>query len=430
MNRPAFLSTLPFLYELSSSNWPPLISEDMGKTRRQILFRDHYLSLEPLTLDSEGTLGPAYFVALAQNNNELFDAAMCKVEMVLFTTPKKTPFQVPRNTPAKSPGRALEMEFKESIAFLLIDDRIYQMDLGKIKNVELKALEAAGRNNKNQPPCLLMHYPHCAFRIFSLVGNDTDQYAILNTGKNEILSVINGDMYCPFPTKDSDLTSAISPMLVGTSSTTTNSEPGQQELALQHETARPSSEDTTNSRKNSGSKASSEMAVVDTTVEQCNAKTKKCRACLTTAREDLQSLRRLLKSPPPPPPPPQSSDTSSSTQSMQEIRTTASSLLTSVAENVGASFGCTQDEVVTAARGLDQEMDSYQSQLDTLLKTIWPANKRPKKRARGHAGKKRNVPPLPQDVQDASIDHVEMLLAKHKQALRSKYALAMLPTRG
>ena len=418
MNRPTFLSTLPFLYELSSNAWPPLIPEDTGKTRRQILFRDHYLSLEPVTPDSEETLGPAYFVP-QKEDRELFDAAMCKAEMVLFTTPKKTPLKMAsssRSTPNnnKSPGRALEVEYKESIAFMFIDDRVYQMDLGKVKNVALKALEAGS----HQPPCLLMRYPNCAFRIFSLMGNGTDQYAILNTGKNEILSVLNGDMYRPFPTKDLDFLN--SPM-AGSSGTNTglNSEPGQQELALQHETVRLSSEDTSSRKSNSKPSDMVVVMVMDATMEQCKAKTQKCQTCLNTARDGLQSLRRLLKSP-----------QRSQAKSPQELRTTASNLLTSVANNVGASFACTQEEVVTAARGLDQEMDSYQSQLDTLLKSIWPANKRPKKRARGSNGNKRNVPPLPQDVQDASIDQVEMLLAKHKQALRSKYALAMLPTRG
>ncbi|KAL3945577.1 MAG: hypothetical protein SGBAC_000317 [Bacillariaceae sp.] len=414
MNRPAFLSTLPFLYEHSSNSWPPLIPEDTsGKTRRQILFRDHSVSLEPLSPDSEESLGPAYFVpSQKEQHPEAFDAAMCKAEMVLFsTTRKKTPYKVSLRTPNKSPKKALqEVEFKESVAFLLIDDRVYQVDFGKIKSVVLKAALEAGSN----PPCLLLQFDNCFFRIFSLVGNDdTDQYAILNTGKNEILNILNGDHYCPFPIKELlNLTSPVG----STISTAPNSEPGQQDSALlQHETARPSSEDTRKSR--------SDMAV-DTTIEQCQSKTQKCQTSLHAAREDLQSLRQLLK--------PSSSPHRKQSKSNEELRTAASGLLQSVADNVGSSF-CTQEQVVTAARGLDKKMDSYRTQLDTLLKAVWPTNKRPKKRTRNNNGSstsKRNAPPLSKDVQDASIDHVEMLLAKHKEALRSKYALAMLPTRG
>ena len=119
MNRTSFLSTLPFLYELPSSEWPPAISDDAGTTRRQFLFRDHCLSLEPVSSErtEEETLGPSFFMAPPERQ-EPFDAGMCRVEMVLFTTPKKkTPYKFVSRTPNKSPSaaskKAMEVEYKE-----------------------------------------------------------------------------------------------------------------------------------------------------------------------------------------------------------------------------------------------------------------------------------------------------------------------------
>jgi hypothetical protein len=395
MNRHSFLSSQPFLFALpSSSSWPPQITDDPSSCRREILLRDHFLSVEPLLTNETDALGPAFFIKSTDGEEE-FDPAMCKFEFAIHTASKKTPSpkSKERTTPSRTPGTTAET--KEFIGFFLIDERAYQVDLGKVKDVDLKM-----ESDDTKPPSLVIQFSTCIFRIFSLIGIPADQFSVLNAAKTRILSLLI-DYISTFPVSHPDI---ISPR---GSSAHNSSEPGQKEIDISHETTNEHmmNEDT-------------ERDKLGESVEDCVALTQKCQVSYNQTREDLQTLRRLLE---------HSSAGSKQKQSHKEFRDTVSGLLNSMAGNMASSF-CTRSQLSDAAVIRNEQINSYQSELEDILKTVWP-NTRPKKRARlGDINGK--TPSLPQPSESESMANIKNIMAKHRQLIRSKYALALLPTRG
>jgi hypothetical protein len=395
MNRHSFLSSQPFLFALRSSSWPPQITDDPSSCRREILLRDHFLSVEPLLTNETDALGPAFFIKSTDGEEE-FDPAMCKFDFAIHTASKKTPSpkSKERTTPSRTPG-GTTAETKEFIGFFLIDDRAYQVDLGSVKDVDLQM-----ESDDTKPPSLVIQFSTCIFRIFSLIGIPGDQFSVLNAAKTRILS-LSIDYTSPFPVTHPGI---ISPP---GSSAHNSSEPGQKEIDISHETTSEHMMDEDTERDKLGE-----------SVEDCVAVTQRCQVSYNQSREDLQTLRRLLE---------HSSVGSKQKQSHKEFRDTVSGLLNSMADNMASSF-CTQSQLSDAAVIRNEQINSYQSELEDILKTVWP-NTRPKKRAR-LGDMNGQTPSLPQISESESMANVKNIMAKHRQLIRSKYALALLPTRG
>ena len=284
---------------------------------------------------------------------------MCKFEAAInIITNKMTPTKndLPR-TPLALKGKVDSIESKASIGFFYIEDRVYQVDLGGIMQVEVELSP-----DELKPPCLLIHFSTCILRIFSLFGMAAEQFAVLNGAKTRLLALISSEYISSFPSSHGDITS---PYLG--SSQKSSSEPAQKqpEIMSHHETRLKGGPD--------GESPSSEMQNSKDCLEKCIEVTNKCQVSYQKSREDLQSLNRLLETRIPE----QSSPRKRRTPSVD--RETLSSLLNSMADNMSSSF-CTQGQLTDSVQTHNQWIKTYHTELDQIFSSIW--TKRPKKRAR------------------------------------------------
>ena len=90
MERKSFLYSMPFLFPIASSSWPPRnqLAEEKVEGRRETLLRDSFLSIEPLSQEGINQ-GPAFFISV-QNQIPDFDPAMCAFEMAIYTVSSNT----------------------------------------------------------------------------------------------------------------------------------------------------------------------------------------------------------------------------------------------------------------------------------------------------------------------------------------------------
>lgn len=395
MDRHSFLSSQPFLYSLPSSAWPPQMTDDPSSCRREILLRDHLLSVEPL-LQSD-TAMPAFFNKSPNTDTKDFDPAMCKFEFTIHTAHKKipSPKRNDTNTPSRTPLATVGVETKESIGFFYIDERPYQVDLGNVREVDLKM-----ESDETKPPSLVVQFPNCTFRIFSMIGIHSDQFSVLNAAKTRILDLMI-DHISPFPLSYHDIMSPIG------SVQNSSSEPGQKEIDISHETAKDRMiEDDT------------EPEDLGESVEDSAALIQRCQMSYNQTRENLQTLQCLLGRP---------SARSNKEKANEEYRKKVSGRLNAIADNMGSSF-CTRAQLFEATEVHNEQIHSCQLEVEEILKAVWP-NIRPKKRARLGAIDPK-MPPLPQHSQSESVASIKSIMAKHKELIRSKCSLAHLPTRG
>ena len=392
MDRHSFLSSQPYLFPLPSCSWPPQVSSETAdqSCRRELLLRDHMLSIEPIASKDGSGLGPAFFLNGSVKDQET-DPAMCKFEAAInIIANKKTPTkeEMPR-TPLAFKGK-VDVESKESIGFFYVEDRAYQVDLGEVMQVDVELSP-----NETKPPCLLIHFSTCIFRIFSLLGMAADQFSVLNAAKTRLLALIASDYISTFPALNGDISSQ------SLGNTATSSEQGQKAELSQE-------------------KASEEgYDASEKPTERCIQITNTCHRSYNKTREDAQSLNRLLETIP----------ESSRKKTSSVDRNTISNLLNSMAENMSSSF-CTQEQLSDAVQTHNKWMKTYHTELDEILSSVW---RRPKKRARLSGGSKdisstlENQPQQPQEIIVAQINDI---MAKHKEAIKGKYALSILPRRG
>lgn len=261
-------------------------------------------------------------------------------------------------------------------AFMYIEKQVYQVNLNWVRRVEVEDGSAS------RPPSLVIDFGICFFRFFSTQDRDTDRVKYLDKARLDLWGAVDSrHSRLPFPA-DGSPTSPLGP----------NSEPGQKQPLE----ARALLED--------GEPGS---------ISDARAKTKKRLESYESVFSDLESLRLLLK--------PKVSEKSSTV----ELKTTASQLLTSVAQNVADSY-CTNAELKEAVGVHDRDLESNKEQMDNLLDMVWPRQKQNFQRQREQP----DVPPVSRDVIDICLQEAERLLAAHKKALQSKYDLLHVPTRG
>lgn len=367
------------------------------------------LSIEPVVAKTGQTVGPAFFTKESLHDRD-FDPAMCKFEAAInIITNKMTPNKndLPR-TPLALKGKADSNESKTSIGFFYIEDRVYQVDLGGIIQVEVELSP-----DELKPPCLLIHFSTCILRIFSLFGMAAEQFAVLNGAKTRLISLISSEYISSFPSSHGDITS---PFLG--SSQKSSSEPGQKQPEMMVR-----SED----GPDADSPPSSEKQNSKDCLEKCT-EINKCQMSYQKSLEDLQSLNRLLETTRTPE---QSSLRKRNSPSVD--RDTLSSLLNSMADNMSSSF-CTQGQLSDSVQTHNQCIKTYHTELDQILSSVW--TKRPKKRARLSSGSTKqhdssNAGNQPQQKpQDVLVAQIKDIMMKTKGAIKSKYALSILPRRG
>eukprot|EP00980_Cylindrotheca_fusiformis_P009694 scaffold2142_cov190-Cylindrotheca_fusiformis.AAC.3 len=406
MNRHSFLSSQPFLFGLPSSSWPPPLqpAEDSGTTttsRREILLRDHFLSIEVSS-------GPAFF---HKPNREGVDPAMCPFEFAFHMANKKSDH---RTTPSRTPTTSMsmmggggDMERNELLGFFYIDGKIYQVDFGMLKDVDVKM-----ERDDAKPPSLVLQFPTCNFRIFCINGIPADQFSVLNAAKNRMLTLLADYTASPFPLTADAMMMMVSPQ--GSSAAGqqhSSSEPGQKEPEISHVT-----NEHQQMEEDANGQEMPEMGEAAVAEEDSVAMTRKCLESYNQSRQDVHTLANLLERPPP-----------SDDNQNEELRNKVTGLMNSMAENVGSSF-CARDQLCEAARIHDEQIHSCRTKVEDLLKSVWPIT-RPKKRAR-HSNQPTTSTTItvPPPFEETMTD-IQSILDQHRTLLQSKYSLAYLPTR-
>jgi hypothetical protein len=378
---------------------------------------------------STTAIGPAFFAKTSSGD----DPAMCRFEAAIHTlTNKRTPS---KNTPTRTPlgyhrrhhhqqQKAEPDNYKESLAFFCIDDRVYQVNLGKIESVEIKLPNTNEEHTTTtvtttmmKPPCLIVQFDTCCFRIFSISNFFSenqfsvlnDQVSVLNAAKIRIEGLIMSDYRSQFPARFSDSTSP-----TGTSAGS-SSEPGQKEYQEQQQ------QEEKNSQEHSEHSISEKED--DRSLERSVALTQKCQKSYNKSKESIEALQKLLEVHHP--------NAKKKAKPSTELRNTVSNLLASMANSMSSSF-CTQSQLVESIQTHNQLITSCHNQVDDILKSVWP-NLRPKKRARygsSSTTKSEESEPRPPPPKQESIAHLKDIMKKHKQVITAKYTISLLPTRG
>jgi hypothetical protein len=340
---------------------------------------------------------------------------MCKFEMAIHTasvpnkrtSPSNNDSRFPRKfaTPSRYYSKVKEpTEIKETTVFFKINENVYQVDLGQIEHLEV---ELGDNEETSKPPSLLIQFTICAFRVFSMTGVAADQFSALNGAKTRLFSFLTSDYFSPFPANVRGLASP-----TGSSSAPSSSnEPGQKEISRQMIEEEEKSMDQSN-----------EKATVGESSETCSdSKAQDCLDAYYEAREQLKSLERTLKLP-----------VKAERVSSSAMRDHVSATLNAVSENVASSF-CTRSTLGQGVQTQKQRINEYHVELDGILKSYWP-NTRPRKRARlsddsagrsiSSAGRQPQLPPAD------CIARTKEIMKKHREALRAKYSLSLLPGRG
>jgi hypothetical protein len=392
------------------------------------MLRDHFfLSIEPLSSsddddDDNNTgkppprMGPAFFGTSVKNDDSHFDPAMCPLELafVMATIPKQT-MTTPTTDGKKtfqrsflSPKVKEPTELKESTVLMYIDEKAYQVDLEQIENVEV---ELDNDDATSKPPCLLIQFSVGTFRIFSLQGDSADQFSALNAVKTRLIHLLtSSDIVSPFPSSSATAASVASPG--GSSAFSSSNEPGQKEFS--HPAPVPSER---NERPEEGESSTTEepsteqqALLVDRATASEAAVTEHCQAAYAKARLDLESLTAILERREP---------------SSRLLRDQVHELLTSVPDHLASSY-CTTAQLVHAVQNSNKRIGDYHVEMDGILQRFWPNHpKRARLSERPSAADRR-----PQIPAEDCIARTQELLKKHREAVRAKYSLYLLPNRG
>jgi hypothetical protein len=387
--------------------------------RREILLRENYfLSVEPLSEENQGSFGPAFFRRSISSEDddeeeEESDPAMCSFELVLFVAKaeRKSPLhdgRFSRHPTTAYQSRLKEAaEVQESALFFRIDRTVYQADLIQIENIEVEI--DTNEDGVSKPPCLLIQFSTCTFRVFSMDGFAADQFSLLGGVKSRIVNVVTSDGICPFPTKFAPLASPN----VSSGGHTSSNEPGQKQTTAGMGSLEEKSTDGKIEKQNSTDSDS---------VDEFVSKTNKSRTSLQQARERLETLQKVLALP--------VTSVAGSTADLQEQM---SELLTSVPESVAASY-CTRLQISRALHAHNSKIKKYHSELHDISKAFIPSARARKRSRHSNNIEENRVPPMTttckQPPAEVCISKTKELLRKHKEALRAKYALALLPSRG
>jgi hypothetical protein len=365
------------------------------------LLRDQFVSIEPV-VDSRN-LGPAFF-STEQAPQDL-DPAMCKFEMAIYSS---SPDPAARARTLESPVtpaiKSSTEQANETVVFFRVDDRVYQVDLGQMQTLDVlhnvESEDAAPR-----PPCLLVRFSTCHFRIFSTSGMVTaeyDQISTFNSTMRRLNSCVSASN-TPFPCADSSFASP-----TGSSHPSSSTELGQREIsrdadmmAHPHEETPPA---TTADAK--------EDAILKTILRHQRAHAQ--------SQKGLESLQHLLHLPQPP----------AGEEPPSNLRDHASALLTAVADDWNSSY-CSRAQLVQAAQAYYSRIQSYQTQLDDVLTNFFPSS-RPTKRSRTNNDSGRSIvpPDKPKPTSDQVVSWASNLIQQHKEAVQGRHALSLLPNRG
>lgn len=377
----------------------------------EILLKEkYYLSIEACGREDKISASPAFFRRNVLSSEEEGtvrgddDPAMCKVEVAT----------VKNRRSVGSPANQSIFEGKASdflaVFFRFDGNVVYQVDSRKVVDIEIVLGTEEGE--VKTPPCLLIQFESCLFRIFPLYDSfsSADQFSNLDAMKTRLAEAILSENAAPFP---------VMAPLVGSplGSSRTNS----LEQQAQKQTSREISHfETNNDDINIEKKDSSETECSNDIYTSITRK----RMSMKAAREGLEMIQTMLELPP-----------SSMSDASFDLQDQASKLLTSVPENLASSY-CTKNHITTALFAQNSNIKKYRNGLREITKEFLPSGRTRKRSRRTLSSEESGTAPMEQTQTNKAssaeecVSRTKNLLLQHKEALWNKYNLALLPTKG
>ena len=438
---------MPFLLPASSSSlWPPQ-RNDIAKAagsdgRREILLKNHHVSVEPTVLFStttttttvissgedvddtamvafdsiDATLGPAFFfdTATSAGNDHAGkkDPSLFTFEMAMYVSDAKTnnasnntkstiqmtpPSDENRSrtteTPCSTANKAGKVDDDNNgndaaegnasaTVFFRIESRIYQVDLCQASCVE--EIRFDDYDETATPPSLVIQFPFCRFRVFVL-PEEHDQAQVsstLNAIRTRLAACIKSVATVSSQRFDTSLASPS-----GASTTTSGSssnELGQREFATRAGAIQKSYDSSGGSNNKSCDSGNTDgiplhNGVNGVKIQSTSGECTLFNKAFATFPKKLSGL----------------DDSSHDLQSVQQLldipKTTLKMtsehgelfgrLLMNIGESLASSY-CSRDQLQAVEQACNTELAEHEKQLDELLVAYFPPSSRPKKRPR------------------------------------------------
>lgn len=388
MDRSAFLHALPFLRESVSSAWPP-------QSNSQVLLKDHVVSMEPISVDTNESIGPAFFGKSHSDENS-FDPSICSLEAAIVeTTPASPAVSSSASTTLsispRTPTTTTIKQERMNLYFRIDKQGVFQVDCSRLKRITVipgvEKKTDGQTTGKFLPPCLLFYFDSTCFRVFSMSACSGDaNHDLLQTAFSKLKAVPTGDQAISFAEMcSSELTTPTG------SSAPSSLEPGQREPLL----------GTDEENTPGSSKCSVELDAVSRRI-------KRRHISLQNSWKGLQSLQTVLEMP----------KLHHAITNSSSLADTFGPLLTATAQDLVDS---SQEGGATIQQHCLVEMDQYQAHLDNILSSAFPSKKR-----RGMSATPQTQNFAAENLQDL-MEHAQGVLEKQKRAVETRHRLSLLP---
>jgi hypothetical protein len=392
MDRGTFFQALPFLKPVSSgSSWPP--NRESGTPHTHVILKDHYLSVEPKSI------GPASFAAHG------VDPAMFRLDICIVDKPEKitspatssasTSLSMSQSPNIPAPTTPDSSENKNSHGwiqvFLQIDRTFcFQVDLHQLVGVVFWHGERTATADKptNEIPYFFLHFDSCSFRIFSEQANNNNAADIASLKSaaarlkkaafQRVTTTAYQGEHHPFP-QNSDCSFVRSSNEFG-----------------QHD----------NRHDNLDS-------VPTDTDSQSMIRVKRRKIALAKSWNYLQSLQQVLDMPP------------EAVSKENDLAHTIGPMLTATADELSSSY-CRSIDLVGAVQTCNDNTMECEKELEHVFSTGFPPPRT--KQRRGVSSSPATIPEVVENSQ-VLLETAQGLLKKHKEGVKQRLRLSLLPIR-
>jgi hypothetical protein len=395
MDRGTFFQALPFLSPASSgSPWPPHRS---GTT--DTILKDHMLSVEPKNV------GPACFAAHGVDP-AMFRLDICTVEgQEKITSPDASSVstslsmsQSPK-IPAQADGTSHETKNPtECLSVFLQIDRtfVFQVDLSQLRGVYLLEESATEKptNESTHIPYFLLHFDSCSFRIFSEQANNTD-FASLKAAAARLNKAAFQRVTTLYPVEY--------PLLQYSDYSGRSS----------NEFGQHGNSDYSHVEDNRHDKRGQADSVPSVTDNQVMRRVKQRKIALARSWDGLQSLQEVLDMP------------LEAVPDAHNLADTIGRILTATADELSSSY-CPSIDLVRALQSCNDDIIHCEKELDNVFAAGFPPPRTKKRR-----GMNSSPATIPEVVENSKVllETAQALLKKHKEGVKQRLGLSLLPIR-
>lgn len=456
MDRTSFLSSLPFLIQSSSSEWPSRTTTSSYGSRHE----EHFLGKQRLSVETTSshfsvstaaaaaadttTTTTATAPAVVSGTNSSYvayfddnkDVALCTCELDFYVLQPnannsnnvyRTPASMNNNLASNHILLTPTMNPVIATLSMMTNGRVYFVDWTQLEKVEVQdAQEKEADDNNNskaakKPSCMLLYFPSCIFRIFSLEagsdGNDgaggsssslVEKYRSL---QNVLERVISAEAYSIMPA----LSNTLFDSPAGSTPVSSPNQEQQQDdqLAVNDMlggggASSSSSNDDDRGSSNNNNKKNAKLDQLTSRVEHKKRALEQCHVEMDSLLTVLNLPQDIVK------------------KAKPNIGVEIFALMNTAAGDLSASF-CRSSDIESMRQRQEKESEQVQQSMEQLLNEYFPA---PRNKQTHHHKKLKRSGGGGGATAEQTLKKVQELLTKQKQVIQERHKLLGLPTRG